>query len=112
VLTGVEEKARSGRSDVTNEPIIEDMVGGESSEISRYALNIMVSKRAFQKITRMASPYGSRYCELSSPAHLTQHLNIRNFSEVTEERVELCRIRLVEVGQECKQKQRFECEPP
>jgi hypothetical protein len=39
VLTGVAEKARSGRNDVTNEPIIEDMVGGESSEISWYALN-------------------------------------------------------------------------
>jgi hypothetical protein len=50
VSTGVEENARSGRRDDTNEPIIEDMVGGESSEISWYALNIV----CFQK----ASPQG------------------------------------------------------
>jgi hypothetical protein len=100
VLTGVEEKARSGRSDVTNEPIIEDMVGGESSEISWYALNTLF-QGAYQKVTKTASPYGGRYCKLSSPAHLAKYFNIRDFSEVAEERVELCRIRLVKVGQEC-----------
>jgi hypothetical protein len=69
--------------------------------------------RAFQKIiTVMASPRGGRCCELSSPAHLAQHLNIRDLSDMTEERVELCRIRLVKVRQERKQKQCFECEPP
>ena len=60
----------------------------------------------------MASPRGGRRCELSSPAHLAQRLNIRDLSDLTEERVELCRIRLVKVRQECKQKQRFKCEPP
>jgi hypothetical protein len=60
----------------------------------------------------MASPRGGRCCELSSPAHLAQHLNIPDFSDMTEERVEFCCIRLVKVRQECKQKQRFECEPP
>ena len=59
----------------------------------------------------MASPYGGRYCKLGSPAHLAQYLNVRDFSGVAEERVELCRIRLVEIGQECKQKQRLEREP-
>jgi hypothetical protein len=59
-----------------------------------------------------SSPRGGRCCELSSPAHLAQHFNIRDLSDMTEERVELCRIRLVKVRQERKQKQRFECEPP
>jgi len=114
VLTGVAEKARSGRNDVTNEPIIEDMVGGESSEISWYALQYMMMSRCelFQRITIIASPRGGRCCELSGPAHLAQYLNIRDLSDMTEERVELCCIRLVKVRQECKQKQRFECEPP
>jgi len=49
VLTGVEEKARSGRSDVMNEPIIEDMVGGESSEISWYALDTWFHEQALQE---------------------------------------------------------------
>jgi hypothetical protein len=113
VLTGVAENARSGRNDVTNEPIIEDMVGEESSEISWYALKYMMSRRElFQKITVIASPRGGRCCELSSPAHLAQYLNIRDLSDMTEERVELCCIRLVKIRQECKQKQRFECESP
>jgi hypothetical protein len=51
VLTGVAEKARSGRNDVTKEPIIEDTVGGESSEISWYALSKYrdVKMRAFSE---------------------------------------------------------------
>ena len=100
--TGVEEKARSGRSDVTNEPNIEDMVGGESSEISWYALNTQFQGCAFQKITVTASPYSGRYCELGSPAHLAQCLNILDLSDMTQERVKLCRVRLVKVGQERK----------
>lgn len=59
-----------------------------------------------------ASPRGGCCCKLSSPAHLAQYFNIRDLSNVTKERVELCRIRLVKVGQECKQKQGFEREPP
>ena len=66
----------------------------------------------FQQISVMASPRGGRCSELSSPAHLAQHLNIPDLSGVTKERVELCRIRLVKVRQECKQEQRFKCEPP
>ena len=45
MLTGVEEKARSGRSDDMNEPIIEDMVGGESSEMSWYALGRVLNRQ-------------------------------------------------------------------
>ena len=53
----------------------------------------------------MASSLGcGRCCKLSSPAHLAQHFNIRDLSDITEERVELCRIRLVKVRQERKQK--------
>jgi hypothetical protein len=37
--------------------------------------------------------------ELSSPTHLTQHMNIRDLSYVMEERVELRSVRLVKVGQ-------------
>ena len=95
--TGVEEKALSGRSDVTKEPIIEDIVGGESSEISWYALNTRFQGRTFRKVSVTASPYGGRYCKLGSPAHLAQYLNVRDFSGVAEKRVELCRIRLVEI---------------
>lgn len=38
--------------------------------------------------------------ELSSPTHLTKYINIRDLSYVMEERVELCSVRLVEVGQQ------------
>lgn len=92
MLTGVEEKARSGRSDVTNEPIIEDMVGGESSEIAWYALNTGFQKRNFQITTVNASPYSCRCCELGSPTNFAQYLYVRDFSDVTEKRVELCRV--------------------
>jgi len=86
MLTGVAEKARSGRNDVTNEPI----VGGESSEISWYALNTCCQDASFTVVA--SSPRGGRCCKLSGPAHLAQHLNIRDLSDMTEERVELCRM--------------------
>ena len=99
MLTGVEEKARSGRSDDMNEPIIEDMVGGESSEMSWYALRTCPQPSAYQGFTAMVSLDCCRCGELSSPTHLTQYTNIRDLSYVMEERVELRSIRLVKVGQ-------------
>jgi hypothetical protein len=103
VLTGVEEKARSGRRDDTNEPIIEDTVGGESSEMSWYALKMCPPTSAYEGSTAMVSLDCCCCGELGSPTHLTEYINIRDLSYVMEERVELRSIRLVEVGQQCKQ---------
>jgi hypothetical protein len=113
VLTGVEESARSGRRDDTNEPIIEDMVGGESSEISWYALKLCVvkKKQACVGTTARASPRSRRRSILSSPAHLAQYVYVCDFLDLMEKRVHFGRIRLVEVGQKCKQEQCLECEP-
>lgn len=103
MLSGVEEKARSGRSEDTNEPIIEDMVGGESSEMSWYALKTCTLTLAYQGSTAMLSLDCCRCGELSSPTHLTQNINICDLSYVMEERVEFRSVRLVKVGQKCKQ---------
>jgi hypothetical protein len=112
VLTGVEENARSGRRDDTNEPIIEDMVGGESSEISWYVLNIVLSKQAQEGTIVITSPHSRRHSVLSSPTHLAQYFDVRDFSNLMEKRVQFCRIRLVKVGQECEQEQCLERESP
>ncbi len=103
MLTGVEEKARSGRSDDMNEPIIEDMVGGESSEMSWYALKDVSSNISLPRVHgAMVSLDCCRCGELSSPTHLAQHINICDLSYVTKEGVELRSVRLVKVGQKCK----------
>ena len=102
MLTGVEEKARSGRSDDMNEPITEDMVGGESSEMSWYALKTCPQTLIYKGSTAMASLDCCRRGELSGPTHPAQYVNICDLSYVMEERVEPRSVRLVKVGQKCK----------
>ena len=112
MLTGVEEKALSGRSDDMNEPIAEDMVGGESSEMTWYALKTCPQTSVYRGSTGMVSLDCCRCGELSSPTHLTQYINICDLSYVMEKWVEPRSVRLVKVGQKCKQEQRLERESP
>jgi hypothetical protein len=68
--------------------------------------------KPFRKTVAKVPPHSLPRSEPGGPAHLAQHLNILDFSNVAKKGVELGRIRLVKTRQQRKQEQRFECESP